>query len=366
MNPTAANYSSNEINTTFQVIDTRLGVRGAEGNLKGELSPGSYAPFFGSVLAKDFTAVTGSTGISVTIAANGLLFDVTRPSGSFLTDGIQVGNVVHLNGPGLNTANQANNALVISVTATDLTVKVLSDTPFVPEGPIATVDVVPVGKVSYIPQTGHTDDSYNIEEWYSDITESAVFTGMKVGTISVALPTTGMVTTDLTFMGKGLIQNSDTSAYFTSPTGPSTTGLLTSVQGALIINGSTAACITDANIKIERKMDAAQCVGSNYNSEIFVGKINVSGDVSAYFSDATMRNYFTSEARVSIVLVATTGTGKNADFISIVIPAAKFISFANADAENGIISKLSFTAVMNSDTSTGLVASTILVQDSAA
>lgn len=364
-NPTADVYSSNEINTTFQTIDSRLGVRGAEGSLNGELSPGSYSAFYGSVLAKDFASVTGASGVSVTIATSGTNFTITRASGSWLTDGIKVGHVVRMTGAGLNVANQSNNCLVISMTALVLTVMVLSSTSLVAEGPIASVAVAPAGKVSYVPQTGHTDDSYNIEEWYGDVLQSAVYTGMKVGTANIQLPSTGMVTTDFSFMGKGLTSDG-TTAYFTAPTGPSTTGLLTAVQGALLLNGSNAACITDASISIERAMEPAQCVGSNFNSEIFTGKINVTGSVSAYFSDATMRDYFNDETEVAVVLVVTTSADKAADFISFVMPRVKFNTFSNADAENGIVSSLDYTALMNSVTSAGLIDSTIMIQDSAA
>lgn len=365
-NATADVYSSNELNTTFQNVDTRLGVRGAEGSLNGELSPGSYAEFYGAILAKDFAAVTGASGVSVTIAASGTNFTITRAAGSWLTDGIKVGHVVRMTGAGLNAANQGNNCLVISMTATVLTVMVLSGTSLVAEGPIASVALAPAGKVSYIPQTGHTDNSYTIEEWYADITESAVFTGMKVTSANIQLPSTGMVTTDFAFMGKGLTSESDTTAYFTSPTGPTTTGLLTAVQGAVLLNGTNAACITDANISIERANEPGQCVGSNYNSEIFMGKINVTGSLSAYFSDSTLRNYFTNEVPVTLVLVVTTGEQKNSDFISFVLPSVKLTSATNADNETAIIASIDFTALMNSVTTNGLIDSTIMIQDSAA
>lgn len=366
MNPTAEVYESAEINTTFQNIDSRLGIRGAEGTLNGELSPGSYSDFFGSILAKDFAAVVGASGVSVTIASAGQNFTITRGSGSWLTDGIKVGHVVRMTGVGLNAANVGNNVLVISATATVLTVMVLSGTSLVAEGPIASVSVAPAGKVSWIPQTGHTDDSYNIEEWYSDITESAVFTGMKVGSANVQLPSTGMVTTDFSFTGKGLTSESDTTAYFTAPTGPTTNGLLTSVQGAVLLNGSQAACITDANISIERTLTPAQCVGSNFNSDIFTGKIMVSGSLSAYFSDSTLRSYFTNETDVTLVLVVTTGDAKNSDFISFVLPKIRLNTHTIADGETELIASIDFTALMNSVTSAGLIDSTIMIQDSAA
>lgn len=364
-NGTAESYSSDEITTTMQNTDTRLGIRGADGSLNGELSPGTYSDFYGSILGKDFAAVTPGAAVEVTIAASGANFTITRSSGSFLTDGIKVGNVVRLTGAGLNIANVGNNALVISMTATVLTVKALSSTSFVAEGPIAAVTTTVVGKTTAIPISGHSNDAYNFEQFYSDIAQSEVFTGMKVGTANIQVPATGMVTTDFSFMGKGLTQTG-TAAYFTTPSAPTTTGLLTSVQGALLVNGSEAACITDANVGIDRQLSEAQCLGSNFNSEIFTGKINVTGSLSAYFSDASLRDLFTSETKSSIVLVITAGEEKDADFIALTIPTVKFTNFANADAQDGIVSSLDFTAIMNNVTTSGLVQSTIMIQDSQA
>lgn len=366
-NPTAESYSSSEINTTFQNVDTRLGVRGADGSLNGELSPGSYSDFFAAVLAKDFVSVVGADDATLTIATSGTNFTITRSdvSGDFLEDGIKVGHVVRMTGVNLNTANVDNNCLVLAATSTQLTVKVLSGVSLVAESNKAASNLTPVGKHSYIPKTSHTDKSFTVEQWYSDIEESELFTGMKVGSIGIQLPATGIVTADFSFMGRGLTQGSQTQ-YFVNPSDISSTGILTAVQGALIVDGVNSACITDASINIERTMEPATCVGSNFNSEIFVGKINVTGSLSLYFSDDIIREKFTDETDSSLILVLTTGQEKTSDFISIVIPKVKFTSFSHADSETGIVSSLDFTALFNPNTTTGLIESTILVQDSQA
>lgn len=359
-------YSSEELRTDYQTADYRGGIRSADGTLNGELAPGAYSDFFGSVLARDFATVTPAAAVDdVTIAASGTNFTITRLAGSWLTDGIKVGNVIRLTGAGLSTATVGNNALVISASATVLTVKVLSGTAFVAEGPIAAVTATVFGKATYIPKTGHTDDSYTVEQWYADITQSEVFTGNKVGTANVSIPTTGFVTADFTFMGKDLSQTGAVE-YFTTPTAAGTTGLLTAVQGALIINGQEGACVTDANISIERTLEPAQCIGSNSNSEIFVGRINVTGSLSAFFSDATLRGYFDTETPVTLVMAVTTGEEKDADFMTFVLPKIKLGSFNNADAETGIVSSVDFTALLNDVTTAGLIDSTIMIQDSQA
>jgi len=364
-NLTKETYSSNELRTDYMTADMRHGVRSADGSINGELSPGSYADFISSVLARDFAAVVAGASASVTIAASGTNFTITRSAGDWLADGILVGNVVRMTGAGLNAANVGNNCLVISMSATVLTVKVLSSTALVAEGPIATVVTTVVGKTTYVPTTGHTDESYTIEQWYADIAQSEVFTGMKVSSVGVQLPASGIVTTDVAFTGKDL-GLTGTSAYFTTPTAANTVGLLTAVQGAIIINGSEGACITDASLTIERAMEPAQCLGQNSNSDIFVGKINVTGSLSAYFSDATLRGYFDDETVVSIVLAVTAGEDKAADFISFVLPKCKLSTHSNADSENGIVSSIDFTALLNDVTAAGLIGSVISVQDSQA
>jgi len=114
INLTKSTFESNEIRTDFQTADMRHGERAVDGTLNGELSPASYAPFMASVLARDFTAGVAPTGLSVTIAASGSLFTITRSAGSWITDGFYVGNLVRLSGAGLNIANQNNNVLVAS------------------------------------------------------------------------------------------------------------------------------------------------------------------------------------------------------------------------------------------------------------
>lgn len=356
-------YESAELRFDQMTADMRLGSRSVNGTVNGELSPGSYSDFIGSVLAKDFVAGATATGQSITIAASGSNFTLTRATGSFLTDGFKVGTVVRLTGAGLNTANVANNLLIVSVTALVLTVLAISSVAIVPEGPIATVAVTTVGKQTYVPKTAHTDDSYTVEQWFSDISQSEVFTGVKVGGAAISLPATGLVTSNFTFMGKDMAQKG-TSAYFTNPTAANTKGIFAAVNGALIVNGTTGACITSMDFNIERAMEPTVCIGTNSADTIFAGRIKVTGNLSAYFEDGSIRDYFADEVKVSLVVALTTTEDKNSDVMTFVIPAAKLSSFKSADAELGIIQTAAFTALLNDNTATGLIDSVILVQDS--
>jgi len=362
-NLTKETYESAEIRTDYQVADMRHGVRAADGTLNGELSPSSYADFMASVVARDFTVGGTAAAISVTIANGGSTFTITRSTGSFLTDGFFVGNVVRMSGGTLNVANTANNCLVAAVTALALTVVAISGTPLVAEGPIASVTVATVGKQTYAPLTGHTDDSYTIEEFYSDIAQSEVYTGMKVGSMAVQLPATGLVTCDFSMMGKNL-EATGTTQYFTTPTASGTNGIFASVAGALVVNGAPVALVTSLDFTVDRGLEAANVVGSNFAADMFTGRIRVNGNFSTYFQDATFRGYFDTEATISLVVALSTGSEKNAEVVSFAFPRIKVGSATKSDNEMGIIQDHSFVGLLNSVTTAGLVPSSVFIQDS--
>jgi hypothetical protein len=362
-NLTKETYESNELRTDRQLADYRHGVRSVEGSLNGELSPNSYSDFMQAIVARDFTAGAASTAFSATIAASGDLWTVTRATGSFLTDGFNVGKVVALTGGALNILNASKNLLIVSMTATVLTVKVLNNTALLAEGPIATVTATVRGKDTFVPSTGHTDQSFTVEEWYSDIAQSEVSTGLKVGTMNTQLPATGLATVDFSFQGKDLAQTG-TSQYFTSPAVQGTNGIFAAVQGAVVVNGLPVALITSADFSLERALENAVAVGSNSAAEIFTGRIKAMGNLSVYFQDAAFRDYFKDETVVSLIFALTTSDAANADFVSFTLPKVKLGSFSKDDQELGLVASTSFQALLNDVTTGGLPATTIAIQDS--
>ncbi len=358
-------YQSEEIRTDYQVFDSRHGVRSGEGTLNGELSPGSYSEFIAAALARDFTVGVGIIGISLTIASVTGGYTLTRATGSFLTGGIKVGDTVRLSGSGLNAANSGKNALVISVTALVLTVIVLNNTVMVPEGPITGVDVTVVGGKTYAPLTGHTSDSFTFEEWYSDITLSQVHTGVKVNTIGLQLPATGLTTIDINYMGQNLKQQGNV-RYFSNPAGSGNSRIFAAVNGALVVGGQVLGLVTGLNININRNLSGEAVVGSNIMPEIFDGRIVVDGEFTAFLTGVGFADLFNNETETSLIVSLTTSSLPNADFMTIVLPRIKINSDTRDDGEKGIVSTHSFQALLNFEGGAGLAteATTISVQDS--
>ncbi len=357
-------YESNEIRTDYQVADMRHGVRSATGSINGELSPKTYSDFIGSVVARDFTTGVSAATLSITIAGTGPDYTITRAAGDWVADGFKAGTVIRLTGAGFDPINVNKNFLITVVTsATELGVIILDPVLAVPEGPIASATATTTGKRTYAPLTGHTDDSYTVEEFYDDINQSEVFTGLKVGTVGFQLPATGFATVDISLTGKDL-ELTDTVEYFTTPTALGQDGLNASVNGALVVNGIPVALLTSLDFTIERGLTNAIVVGSNSLADVFVGRIRVTGNFSAYFSDGAFRDYFADESEISIVAALTTGTEKNADFIAFALPRVKVGSADKDDTETGLSTSHTFTGLLNDTAALGFELTTIQIQDS--
>lgn len=359
-NLTKEAYSSNEIRTSRQNASSTHGVRSAEGSLSAELSAGSYADFMGSILARDFTAVTLGAAVNTTLTVSGTTYQFVRTTGSFVTDGFRPGLIVNTAGL-TDTDDNGRDFLVTAVSALNVT--------FVPldalgaptaQGVASSVTFTVPGKHTFIPATGHTNQSYTIEEWYSDIAQSQVFAGMKVNSMGVSMPSTGIVTLDFGFVGKDMAQTG-TTQYFTAPSAQSASGVMAAVNGAVIVNGQPVALITSIDFTVDRATENATAVGSNSLAEIFTGRILVTGNMSVYFTDANFRNYFNNETEVSLVMGVSTNACGTGSAMSFYLPRVKVNSFGLADAELGITASASFEALESCD---GL--STIFINDTEA
>lgn len=357
-------FESNEIDPSLQVRDMRHGVRRAAGTLNGELSPGSYAPIFSALLKRNAATVPAITGLSLTIAAAGAAWTVTRATGSWITDGVRAGMVGRLTAGTFNVANSQKNLFVVSLTALALTVIPLNGAALVAEGPVASATLTLPGKWNFVPTTGHTDKSFAIEEWFADNSLSEVYSGLKFTQASVQLPPTGLTTAAFGVAGQDLKTRS-TSRYFTSPTGTGTSGIVAAVNGVLRVGAQTLASVTGLSFEINANFSGDPVVGSNTVPNQFPGRVRVSGQFTAYLEDGVLRDAFVDETQTSLLVALTTDNTANADFITFAMTRLKLNSADKGDGEGGIVRTYSFTALLDSS-GNGNEATTIAMQDSLA
>lgn len=359
-------YASNEIRPDMQIADYRHGVRRIKGSLQGELSPKTYSDPLSAMLKRDFTAGVSAAAVSITIAGTAGAWTVTRAAGSYLTDGFKIGDVIRLSVGALNAANINKNLLVTGLTATVATCAVLNASLLVAEGPIAGSTVAVQGKKTWIPATGQTDISYSLEHWYSDITQSEVFSGLKFDKAAIDLPPTGMAKINFDVIGQNITPSAV--RYFTSPTAVPGTGVVAAVNGVLIVNGVAQTVVTGLSLSIDPAFSGDAVVGANVIPNQFAGPVTITGQFTAYFTDNTLRDLFVNETESSLIVALTTDNTATADVICFTLPRIKVGGQQKNDGTGGIVQTFPFQALYNVNGGAGVATeqTTILIQDTAA
>lgn len=355
-----ATFQSNEIRATQQVSDFRHGVRTVEGSIDGELSPGTYSQLMQAVVRRDFTsgATVTSTGISSTSSPKKII----RATGSWITDGYKLGDIVRASGF-TATANNAKNFRILALTATDMTV----DLAITAESAGNSITVAVYGKKTWVPTSGHTDQSFTIEHFYDDIDQSELFLGCKPTQMDIGLPPNNIATARFNMMGKDM--STGTTAHFTSPSASSAGRVLAAVNGSLRIGSDDIAVVTGAQFTINGNFSAEPVVGSNVMPHIFAGRVIGNGQFTAFFEgNATLRDAFLNEDELSLQIALTSSNAADADFVSFVMPRIKLGGSSKNDGEKGLIMSIPFVALENSAGGTGTTSelTTISIQDSLA
>ena len=352
---------SAEIRKDVQRPAPRHAMRKVDGTVEGELSLGTYAAFIGSGLRRDFAAVS-SLGALTNITAAATAPQFVRASGSWITDGLRVGMTIRMSGwTTTGTANNSKNFTIITLTATQMTV--LETVAAKASGDSVVVSIP--GKVTYIPLTGHSNDSYAFEQWASDASQSRRFLGCRVGGLEFSMPPNDKVSLSIPFMGQDRVTPVPTTQYFTSATAAGTAQMQTGLSGSLIVNGVAVGILTAFSLKTSNNLDTKGVVGSNVTPDVFQKSIDVSGSFSVLWQDGTFDGYFDLETSVPIIVQLRDSTSATSDVMNFAIPANKIAGGDVADEEGALIQSFDFTASVG-DGSNGYEATTLWVQDTLA
>jgi len=362
-----ATYSSGEILASQQRRDFRHGVRKVAGSISGELSVGGYQKPFESVCRQVVqAAATSGALITVTAASTGSNTGTfTRSAGSYITDGFKIGDVVQWTGwATTGVPNNAHNMMIAALTATVMTVITLDGVAVGAKAAGDSVTCTLVGKKTWVPQSGHTRDYYTIEHWFSDIAQSEQFTDCVFTGATIQLPPTGMATVEFPVMG--LDMQSGVVEYFTTPAAAPTGGILAAVNGVLLVAGVPVATITGMTITINGNYSVpGGVVGANVDPDVFPGVLEVSGQITVFFQNATYRDMFVNETEASIAVALEASNAANAGFTAFVMSRCKFGGASKDDGTAGLTLTMPFTALENVSGSTVDLPTTISIQDSA-
>lgn len=345
----ASQFESDEIVSHQQSTGSDQGGQSTTGKLDGLASPSTYKLLMAAAMRKDFVAgVTSGAQVNITAAVTtGAQGTFTRAAGSYLTDGFKIGDVVRWVGwTTTGVPNNTHNFLIIALTATVMTVLAIDGVAIGAKAAGDSVTATVVGKKTLAPLTGHTDDIFTIEEWYPDIAQSEMFTDVRLNQMSVDMPGSGNV--KVSFDLPGLKRTENVAQQLTTPTAETTTGILTAVTGALVVNGSVVANVTGIKFQVDENVTPdGPVVGSKFAPDASRGRIKVSGSFTAYFQDGVLGALFKAETPINLIAVASVDTTPASDFIGFSFGRVKLTGDAPDDGEKGILRTYPFTAEIN-------------------
>lgn len=342
---------SNAIQSNAQRPMARHGGRTVDGSVNFEFALGSIEDLLASIVRRDWTAVTPLSGLTVTASASAPNF--VRSAGSWIADGLAVGML--FKPTGFTAGGAANNGklfTIIGLTATDMNVAEV----VAPAASAASIGLTVPGKITYIPETGHTNDSYMIEKWYSAVSESLRFTGQRVASVKFGLNADDKVTAEVAFMGQD--RKKDVTAYYTNPAAPGGGDMLVTPSGLAVINGVATKVCTNFSLDINGNASVGKVVGGNVTPDVFMDMMDTSGQISVYYESGTMDDYFDQEQQISLISRLDDGIG--GAFV-MAMPAVKVFG-GSESGDKEIIRQYDFTAGPNA-AGTGAGKSTILLQD---
>lgn len=343
INLTKATFESNEIRNDQQTVDYRHGSRKVEGTINGEVSCLTYKQLFEAAFRAAFVAGVTTGALTTVAAANtGTTGTYTRSAGSFITDGFKIGDLVLVSG--YVTAGNNGQRIVTGVTATVLSVYDPSST-MATEAAGPSVTILVDGKKLKVPSTGHTNDSFTIEQFYemgtTDVDELAV--GCKISTFNIQIGADGIATVSFGVLGKTMTSGS--APYFSAPVAATSTGVHAGGSGVLLKSGVPIATVTGINFQYDGGAETAAVVGSSTTPDVFMGRFKVTGQFTAYFQDGSLWTAFDQESELSLIFRLQGGSA-NDENIVIHLPRIKLGGATKDDKETGgIIQTVPFVAL---------------------
>ncbi|CAH1672062.1 phage tail tube protein [Chelatococcus asaccharovorans] len=293
LNLTKGTIQSNENRRDGMTTRARHGQRNLAGSYSGDLSLGSYDDLIAAVFRGTFDAPLALSGLSLTVDDVARTF--TRSFGSWITDGVKVGDVVRFD-DFTTVGNNDRNFRVTGVTATVLTV---ADEPV--EVAVAETGVT-LSRPKKVLQ-GLTPRSFAFEEYEADIDGSEVALGVRVGSMQLQLQPNGMAVLTFNFAG----QNSDVlegadAPHFTSPVATTSIGL-TAVEAVIRIGDEDLVDLTSLDITVDLRAAGTEVVARTTTPDVFTNNATIEGNMTALRKDFTRVKNFLAEDVLSLHLL---------------------------------------------------------------
>lgn len=190
--------------------------------------------------------------------------------------------------------------------------------------------------------------SFTFVDYNADITDKpyTIYRGCEINSMTISVSAAAMTTIEFGVVGRTMEQATSLPAGATvNPR--TTTSPMDGFSGALREAGQPISVITELSFQIENGIEARFVVGSKYSIRPSSGRRQVTGSMTAYFEDNTLRDKFLNETETSIELELLDPTDPDNKYI-IELPRVKITEAPRPiDGEGDIMLNMSYRGLLS-------------------
>lgn len=349
---------SPEVRADGMTTIPRHGTRSVTGDLAGVLRVGALDEWFEDLFRGTWSApisITQAQMTSITTTTN----TIVAASGSWITQGVRVGDIVTLTGH--DTAGNNNLRLpVVAVTASTITVPANSLTANASADTSFTLTVLKRLAM------GVTERYNTIDEYHADIDQSELATDCKISSVNLSMQADGTVVATFGVAGRNLVSQTTGASPVLTGTAYDNANLV-ATDAVVLLDGVRQLTLTGLDLTIDMGAQTQGVVGDTLSPDVFSNNTRVTGTLSAMREDLTWLDRFANETVGSLTLLfRAPGTAPQACH-AIHIPHFTLTESPSAPlgGDGPMISSLSFVAG-KAPAASGVVETMVQMSSSAA
>lgn len=297
---------------------SRLGSRRAPGSYGGPLAVGAWDDILEAIVRNtwqvSFSVTSTGAGVFIDVTANATNQITRTGSGSWLTDGFRVGDVVRLT----TYSTAADNSINLRIKALSATVMTFHGTPLTIGAADTTTTVTCLKKLKngLVP----TKRTFYVEEVYQDIDGSEVFGGCKWVEFKITGDPKGIATIDVRLLGAtGQTLTGAGSPYYISPT-TNTNIALVFVDALISVAGTDIANATSFELTYTIAAQTQDIIGGTTSPDVFDNDAMLTGQFTVARQDLNNVTAYIAETAFELHVLLVEPEAEPKDCIAIYVP----------------------------------------------
>lgn len=199
-------------------------------------------------------------------------------------------------------------------------------------------------------KNGSTKRSFTFEEGFADIAQYRTFNGMIINSMSMDVTPDGLIQASFGLVGAGSTAFTATSID-SSPTAVTKKPVFYHEGGTFNEGGSAVAYISGISFEITNNAAGNYALGNTSYHNVSMGRIDVTGTVTAYFPDPVLYNKFYNNTASNLSF--TLAAGSPSETLTFSFPDVRYTSGSlQRGADGPVTVELGFTAIYDTTAAT--------------